>query len=100
MTNRLAYIYALVDPRNGEIRYVGKSVDPPSRLRAHLKSEHNTGKHAWFADLERHGYEPRLVIVWSCRDDPREWRPLERLYIDRYLEIGQRLLNIVHRPVR
>lgn len=29
-------IYALSDPRTGEVRYVGKANDPKGRLRGHL----------------------------------------------------------------
>ena len=29
----MTYIYALVDPRDGRVRYVGKSNDPERRLR-------------------------------------------------------------------
>ena len=33
---RLAYIYALIDPWSGEIRYIGSSTHPRRRLQKHL----------------------------------------------------------------
>jgi hypothetical protein len=33
---RLAYIYALMDPRTGEMRYIGSTTDPRRRLQGHL----------------------------------------------------------------
>lgn len=32
------FIYALVDPRDGVIKYVGKSYDPQERLKGHFKN--------------------------------------------------------------
>jgi hypothetical protein len=33
---RFTYIYALIDPRTGEMRYIGSSTHPRHRLQNHL----------------------------------------------------------------
>ena len=50
----IAYIYALCDPRDGAVRYVGKSVDPEARLRGHIQESRKT-------DYYRHRRTPEAV---------------------------------------
>jgi|GraSoiStandDraft_45_1057281.scaffolds.fasta_scaffold80569_1 hypothetical protein len=44
---RLAYIYALIDPRSREIRYIGSSTHPRRRLPSSLSSAPPTGLMMW-----------------------------------------------------
>ena len=43
------FIYALIDPRTNEIRYVGKSNMPNIRYKAHIRNrkQNNTHKNNW-----------------------------------------------------
>ena len=33
----IAYIYALLDPRDNEVRYIGKTTQPKNRLSGHIR---------------------------------------------------------------
>lgn len=55
------YIYALVDPRDGLIRYVGQSVDPEKRLAHHLTRYTSIRVWTWTSKLRRLGLKPQVV---------------------------------------
>lgn len=66
----ITYIYGLLDPDLGKIRYVGATVNPPQRFRAHLAPETGyrprggvSAKSEWIAELKAQGSEPELVIL-------------------------------------
>jgi len=71
-----ASVYALTDPRDGVIRYVGYSKNPVHRYRGHIKEaknftgEHRTHKICWIQLLLRKGLEPQLVILQVDVSDP------------------------------
>lgn len=86
-------IYVLKDPRNGEVRYVGKTTDEAWRESSH-RSIHNTiGKPRvkWIRELKDAGYEPVFEIVDSCVDDQSD--RVEFYWIMRHLAQGARLTN-------
>ena len=86
-------IYALIDPRSDEIRYIGKSVDPDMRYQQHLnESAVNNGKIAWIEELQNEGHKPLLEILELTTEN--EWAERERWWIKRGLEFGWNLLNI------
>ena len=62
-------IYALHDPRNGDVRYVGKSTNPKRRLADHLyasKTAACTPLHFWIQDLSALGLAPeQRIILWA-----------------------------------
>lgn len=75
-------IYALVDPRNGVIRYVGKANDPVKRLRSHVRtSDTSTHKGAWLVALRKAGLKPLLLRLERCTERP--WEEAERDWITR-----------------
>jgi hypothetical protein len=61
------YIYALIDPRTWQIRYVGKTKDIDSRLKSHLCGIHSarTGqrKNDWLKELDRNGLKPVIIPI-------------------------------------
>lgn len=59
----MEYIYALVDPRTKEIRYVGRSKSPDRRHLQHKLSKERTPKGAWIEELRSAGIEPQMVIL-------------------------------------
>jgi hypothetical protein len=66
------YIYHLIDPITKKVRYVGKSTNPKSRLRSHIKESterQNTQKKKWIYELINQGLEPIIVIVAT---EPKE----------------------------
>ena len=65
-----AYIYALVDPRDDSVRYVGRSVKPKARLQQHLSDKTtNLEKIAWLDDLKTIGLKPALRILEETTAD-------------------------------
>lgn len=87
-------IYVLEDPETGAVRYVGRSIDPESRYKAHMGNKANTHsrKDLWLANLKAHGKEPKLVIVevgikWKDAAD------VEQKWIDFFGQEGADLLN-------
>ena len=90
----MAYIYALVDPITGEIRYVGKSTDPTKRLSFHLSKRSlktNSPKNLWIRKLLDKGLRPLLVILQKC--DPNKWAEAERGWIVMFRMVGAELTN-------
>lgn len=60
------FVYILSDPRDEEIRYVGSTLRPKARLRAHIATGRNyprTKLQIWIADLLRDGVQPMMGIV-------------------------------------
>src|SRR5262245_9119157 len=61
------FIYALIDPRTSEIRYVGVTQHPQYRFQEHLTSAaHDTprdAREAWLRELRLAGLKPYLRIL-------------------------------------
>src|SRR3990167_7541172 len=87
------YIYALVDPRNYEIRYIGKSIYPNIRYKQHLKDiTYNPHKQHWIKMLASLGLQPLLEILEEVDND--NWQDIEIWYIEETKKCGHRLLNM------
>lgn len=66
------YIYHLRDPRDGSVRYVGKSTNPRARLRQHLKDAQAravTDKQQWLRQLAALKLQPTLIIAGQYADE-------------------------------
>lgn len=91
------FIYALKDPRDGEIRYVGKANRPKGRLSAHVsKARQRRGggsrKDRWIWALLWMNLKPELVIL---EEVPKAgWCMAERRWVRKLQTEGSRLLNI------
>lgn len=89
---KIAYIYGLKDPRDGQIYYVGKSNKPRQRLSQHLGREDcNKYKKAWLTDLKRNGLRPNLVILEETKGN---WQDAERSWIAKGIDNDWPLTNI------
>lgn len=91
----LIYIYGLYDPRNDELRYIGKSKDPNQRLFDHLSTVKNneiSSKANWLRELISEGYIP-LVKILEKTDDIN-WEEAEKRWIREGREKGLNLLNV------
>jgi hypothetical protein len=87
-------IYALLDPRNDSIRYVGMSINPELRLRAHLTDREATPqKRAWLDELIMLNTMPAILLLETNILDKREGREREKFWIQELLEAGEELLN-------
>lgn len=86
------YIYHLIDPKNDEIRYVGKTIYPEHRYSKHLRDKTRTWRGKWIRSLLSRGLEPFMEIVETvpAGDD---WAARERWWITKMREGGCRLTN-------
>ncbi len=60
--SQIVYIYGLTDP-NGNIGYVGQSMNPRIRYNDHLRDTVDTPKTRWIRDLLDTGQKPGLIIL-------------------------------------
>jgi hypothetical protein len=90
---RSVFIYALLDPRDGAVRYVGKSARLDERFQQHLhKKSTNPHKDAWISQLRGLGMIPHLVLLEECLQC--RWRQCERFWEVWFRNQGCRLINI------
>ena len=88
------YIYALVDPRNDEVRYIGRTINPRNRYWAHLvKDNRNDYKRNWVKSLLNKNLRPKYEIIWIT-DNVGEANQAEIYFIKMYKEGGARLTNL------
>lgn len=90
---RKSAIYGLVDPRDGQLRYVGKTTRKLSRrLIEHLgKSTKKTHKSNWLAALAKLGLKPTLVEIQVV--DIEVENQAETHWIAYFKSLGFRLTN-------
>jgi hypothetical protein len=90
-------VYALVDPRCRDVvRYVGQSINPESRLRAHLREYGKYGRcvefsavRDWSLCLQAEGIQPEMWVIEEC--DRSQLDSREQYWIEKYR--GVELLN-------
>lgn len=63
MDDRKIWIYGLIDPRNNEVKYVGKTFRLERRFKDHLNEKGNTLKTAWIKKLKKLNLIPELFIL-------------------------------------
>ncbi len=88
-------IYALCCPSSGEARYVGKTIDTKTRLRAHMSEKMNSYKKNWITSLAKKNLLPvfkSLEVILDSND--LDWQERERWWIAKMREDGHRLTNL------
>lgn len=87
-TDTVASIYGLYD-RDGNLRYIGKAVDPAKRLKGHMRDvlRKKTPLYNW---INKNGFPEMRVIEENCAD----WREAEIRLIREARERGEKLLNV------
>lgn len=87
------FIYALADPRDGRVRYVGKSNRPYKRRNSHVFHALRHGlMFRWIEDLNRAGCRPRVLILEAI--PVAGWQERERWWIAALRSAGRELLNV------
>jgi hypothetical protein len=92
--SRPVYIYTLSDPDTGEVRYLGKTFNPKSRMANHLCSaKKNPRSHVrcWIKSVLNRGDMPTIEVIDEC--DSYTGSELEKSYIRVYRAVGVRLTN-------
>lgn len=78
----VTYIYALIDPRDGRIRYVGKADNPRRRLANHMTPAQlrpKSYKNSWLKALRVNGYVPGIMALQCVPKS--SWQEAERYWI-------------------
>ncbi len=93
--SKKVYIYGLYDPRNWELRYIGKAKNPTQRLWFHLKDAkggQKTYKANWIRQLLSEGLEPVISVLTETTES--NWQKDERFWIAQSLADGMNLTNL------
>ena len=87
------YIYTLSDPRDGKIRYVGKTKNLKQRRHNHLNNLHgkSTHKRNWISSLKKENVLPIMEIIDEV--DQSSWHFWEKFWISQLKTWGFNLVN-------
>lgn len=93
----IVYLYGLLHPFLGTVRYIGITETPARRLQGHvydsLRGKHgNRDLQDWICDLVEAGRYPRMVILKTLH--PGNCRTVEQAYIKTYAD------TVLNRDVR
>ena len=85
----MASIYALFDPKDGSVIYIGKANDPAARLASHMRDSRrrDTPIYRW---IRENGKPGMVVLKRDCED----WKSEERRLIAEARSMGQAHLNV------
>lgn len=86
------YIYGLYDPRDGRLRYIGKTIHPRTRLAAHCNENGNFHRGMWIKELRSLGLKPTMEILEEIRGN-WPWQESEVFWIARMRSEGADLTN-------
>lgn len=85
------FIYALNCPVTGRTRYIGKSVNPNRRFRAHLKAPENCRRTNWIRNLQTKGQIPELELLAQVPETEADQWEID--YISAFKSLGFDLVN-------
>ena len=93
------FIYGLFDPRNYQLRYVGKADNVEKRLSQHIKQvKHRQYKNRyvcnWIRQLLSEGLTPSIEILEECTQD--SWKEKEIAWITDCKKFGLKLCNLTN----
>ena len=94
-------IYGLIDPRNRELCYIGKTHKRRElRLKEHLEQARFGSRlpvHVWIRELLSQGYTPQTFVLE--RLGPKEnWRIAEKSTLEKWRNMSEDLLPCVYPP--
>ena len=90
ISNNMAFIYALEDPRTNKGVYIGATANPLTRLVKH-RSETLKEKKEWFNELANSDLKPKLKFIDFCQAEEADL--CEQWWIDYYRFKGEASLN-------
>lgn len=92
------YIYGLYDPRDNELRYIGKTSRLEQRLNEHLvearKGKIKSYKNNWIKQLLNKNMLPYIEVLEVSSYE--NWKEKEKYWITFYKENGSKLTNIMN----
>jgi len=86
------FIYALCDPRDNRVRYIGKTNDLRARYNQHLREKANTHRTHWIEHIKKLGMNPILTVIEQIAPD-QNWEERERYWIAHYRNMYDDLTN-------
>ena len=86
------YIYALIDPRNCEVRYIGQTVNLHLRYKQHMADEKPIDFVYWWWDAVEFGDDVIMYVL--CGTTKEYANTHEQHAIDTALANGSRLFNV------
>lgn len=88
----IAKIYVLKHPVNGEIRYVGRTIQNLNeRLRRHINDKSICHRTNWILSLKNQELKPLIEEIQSVENDKSG--EIERFWMDHFTKIGCKLTN-------
>ncbi len=91
-------VYALLDPTDQLVYYVGQTRNPRQRLVGHFKKRHHQGKKAeWVRSLKQNGQKPLMQILEIVPDKATALAK-EQEWIRHFIEQGRSLFNAEAHP--
>lgn len=88
-------IYTLIDPRDNQVRYIGKTNNLKQRLANHInrsKSGFNSPIHCWIRKLLDLNLKPTISVQEVCNQD--NWEEREKYWIQYYREKYENITNV------
>jgi hypothetical protein len=86
-------IYILIDPNDGDIKYVGKTTQKLSyRLSAHMREKGKCHRVNWIKKLKEQNQKPRIMVIEEI-DGGWPWQESERFWIKFFKKLGFNLTN-------
>jgi group I intron endonuclease len=86
----MLFIYALIDPRDKSVKYIGVSKDVRRRYKEHLADFRYTKKAAWIRKMKRLGLVIKVKLIEICTN--KNWKSRERYWIKYYS--NNKLVNL------
>lgn len=84
--NRICEIYKLIDPRTGEVRYVGQThIGVKKRLAKHIREARNQNKtknHRWINKLAELDLKPIIEVIEVVDFSKHTWQEREVFWIE------------------
>jgi hypothetical protein len=89
------YIYGLYDPRNGNLRYIGKTISLKKRFYGHIKDKAENYKNHWIKSLKSLGMVPEMRVLETIENsNDEDWQERERIWISDSFNLGHPLTNL------
>lgn len=87
------YIYALIDPRDNQVRYVGKSKEPEQRLKKHISPPVDSPVRQWVMELRTFNLKPEMSILetvsfWDSGKSESKWIKKYPNLLNRQIPVG------------
>ena len=87
------YVYALAEPTNNEVRYVGITTNLSVRYKSHLSVNDGCPKSDWVYDLRDEDLKPNMIVL-DTAENKKEALLRESQLILLYKKQGLNLLNV------